>query len=532
MEETKSKILKEIDSLIKLMDDEKIDKNIQHLKSQINYQKTEFQPDSIKNIIKYFNNIYEKMLSNFKKFLDDKFKSDIINKHFEMIKHILEELRTYVDKINIVYESPNKIIFSNEETQKKFDTYYKKTIKEYRKFNMFLINKINYLFEIFKTLFSTMRTLTTSIKDNINAYEQIGNRLSNKQDDDLIIKEGILEIYNYYAKIVESFNKIELFFEKVKIEEKNLERQTPLKKLENLIDRINDEKKKFKNINEDIDNYYPTIEINIGQIKDIYNNIINILKQFQNFKIKLDLVGENEMRFDILFILDTTNSMGKYLKIIKDKLKFITEEIKKKCPLSIIYIGFIGYKDFSDLELGDEYIDIDFTLNIDEVYNQIKDIEVDGGDDIPEDVAGAFELALEKHWGAGSKLAFLITDSPCHGTSYHDLDQKNKNYIDKYPNESYDKTNEKYFKRRKMDELVREFASKEISLVCFDILKITKKMYNIFEKIYKEKNKSEIFYIEKIEKDKLDIIIINKAIDEYNKNEEIIKKIFAMEISK
>ena len=148
------------------------------------------------------------MLSNFKKFLDDKFKSDIINKHFEMIKHILEELRTYVDKINIVYESPNKIIFSNEETQKKFDTYYKKTIKEYRKFNMFLINKINYLFEIFKTLFSTMRTLTTSIKDNINAYEQIGNRLSNKQDDDLIIKEGILEIYNYYAKIVESFNSI------------------------------------------------------------------------------------------------------------------------------------------------------------------------------------------------------------------------------------------------------------------------------------------------------------------------------------
>ena len=232
------------------------------------------------------------------------------------------------------------------------------------------------------------------------------------------------------------------------------------------------------------------------------------------------------MRFDILIILDTTNSMGKYLKIIKDKLKFIIEEIKKKCPLAIIYTGFIGYKDFSDLELGDEYIDIDFTVNTDEVYNQIKDIEVDGGDDIPEDVAGAFEMALKKHWGAGSKLAFLITDSPCHGTSYHDLDQKNKNYIDKYPKETYDKTEDIYFKRRKMDELVREFASNDISLVCFDILKITKKMYNIFQEIYKKENKQKMFSIEKIEKNNLDIIIINKVIDEYNKNEEKIKKIF------
>jgi hypothetical protein len=443
-----------------------------------------------------------------------------------MIKDNLKELQSYVETINIIYESPNKSFFSNEETKKKFDTYYKKAIKEYRKINMLLINKNNYLFEIFKTLFSTMNTLTTSIKDNIDAYEQIGNKLSNKKDDDLIIKEGIFEIYNYYAKIVESFNKIELFFEKIKIEKNNLEKRTPFQKLENLVERINIEKNKFKNTYGNIEDYYPTLEINIKKIKEIYNRIINILEKFQDFKIKLNPIGENEMRFDILIILDTTNSMGKYLKIIKDKLKFIIEEIKKKCPLAIIYTGFIGYKDFSDLELGDEYIDIDFTVNTDEVYNQIKDIEVDGGDDIPEDVAGAFEMALKKHWGAGSKLAFLITDSPCHGSSYHDLDQKNKNYIDKYPKETYDKTEDTYFKRRKMDELVREFASKEISLVCFDILKITKKMYNIFQEIYKKENKQKMFSIEKIEKNNLDIIIINKVIDEYNKNEEKIKKIF------
>ena len=129
--------------------------------------------------------------------------------------------------------------------------------------------------------------------------------------------------------------------------------------------------------------------------------------------------------------------MGKYLKKIQKELKRVIETIKKNCPSTTIYLGFIGYKDFYDLELGDEYTDINLTRDYETVYEQIKDIEVDGGDDLPEDVAGAFQKALNKRWGNGTKLAFLITDAPCHGTKYHDLDQNNKLFKDNYPEGYY-----------------------------------------------------------------------------------------------
>ena len=41
--------------------------------------------------------------------------------------------------------------------------------------------------------------------------------------------------------------------------------------------------------------------------------------------------------------------------------------------------------------------------------------------DIPEDIPGAFELALNKigqTWRGKTKIAFLLTDSPCHGKEF------------------------------------------------------------------------------------------------------------------
>ena len=517
MEDIINKIAREIDELIKVINDSMnkeyiVIDNIQ-LKTQINYLKTDLQPKNVINIIKTFNNALEKEFTSFNKILREKY-TYVNDEHFSIIKQNIIALQSSDNNLNIAFQNiNNNIIIQKQKPVIPF----KKIIKEYEKINMLLISKIRYSFDIIIFLFDNLEIITSSIKNIIKEYEQIGNKLANKKEDDPIINDCLIQICNFYVKIVELFNKIDSFFEKVKIEEDNLNKRNALKKLEKLNNNINENGEIKQKIKEYI------IETN-----SIYSKIINILNQFQNYKIHLDFLGKNEMRLDILIILDTTNSMGKYLKLIQNKIKFIKEEIKKKCPLAIIYVGFIGYKDFSDLELGDEYTDIDFTSDIDELYNKIKDIEADGGDDIPEDVAGAFQLALKKNWGIGSKLAFLITDSPCHGTEYHDLDQKNKNYIDKFPEEDYksDKTDmieESIFKRKKMKELVRDFAKKDISLVCFDILELTQKMFNIFNDIYKEENKSEFYYIEK---GKLDEIIIKKAIDIYKMKEETIRNIF------
>ena len=140
---------------------------------------------------------------------------------------------------------------------------------------------------------------------------------------------------------------------------------------------------------------------------------------------------------------------------------------------------------------------------------------------MPEDVAGAFQKALNKRWGNGTKLAFLITDAPCHGTKYHDLDQNNKLFKDNYPEGYYkgEEEDSEEFRRENIEDLVRKFAEKNISLVCFTILQYTDKMFAKFQEIYDKNNKSNLFLIEK-EKNKIDEIFIQKATDLMKKKEE------------
>jgi hypothetical protein len=53
----------------------------------------------------------------------------------------------------------------------------------------------------------------------------------------------------------------------------------------------------------------------------------------------------------------------------------------------------------------------------------LASLRASGGGDGPEDIAGAFEGALEQDWASMTKWAILITDAPCHGKRYHSLKQ-------------------------------------------------------------------------------------------------------------
>ena len=497
-------------------------------KDQINYQKTDIQPPSLKNDIKVFILIYETLLksihTNQNFYLDFDF-----SKQIKEIKTNLDNYRTINEKININMNYPNIDIQLEDKTQKKFKKLYDKFIKEYEISNMEIINKFKYLFDSFTNLFSNVNNLGESIVKNIIDFENVGNTL-NLEDDDIKVRKGLEKILKTYRKSSEDFRKFDEFFKKINNEGEKWEKEQPFMKLGRKVKEINTEIEKFKNTFAQIENYLTKINININEFEKIFNDLKEKIKIFQNYKIKQIPIGiDNKMRIDILIILDTTNSMGKYLKIIKNEIKNIKKNIEENCPLAIVYIGFIGYKDFCDLELGDEYTDIDFTLNIDDLYNQIKDLEVDGGGDIPEDLAGGLELALKKNWGTGKKLAILITDAPCHGTEFHDLDQNKEIYKDNFPNGYYE-GEEVYedFQRRDIKILVEELAKNEISLICLDILKVTEKMFNIFKEKYELVNKSKFFCIEK---GKLDEIIIKKATELCEKDEEEILNILRAQYS-
>ena len=94
---------------------------------------------------------------------------------------------------------------------------------------------------------------------------------------------------------------------------------------------------------------------------------------------------------------------------------------KKNCAGIDIYLGFIGYKDFTDLDFGDEYVNLEFTNDYKAIKNQIEPLKAQGGGDIPKDRCGAFDLAVKKGWEGKSRFAILVTNFPCHGSKYHNF---------------------------------------------------------------------------------------------------------------
>ena len=291
-------------------------------------------------------------------------------------------------------------------------------------------------------------------------------------------------MFSSYTNFVECFETIKSILDQIKI---FINKNNSFKKLKAVQDRIN------KTI----------IEKKLNMPKFDFNKVLDKINLFDQLKknnyienLYIPNLCIEKMKFNILFIFDITSSMGTYIELFNKNYFKIIKEIKKNCPLALFYLGFIGYKDINDLELGDEYIDIDFTLLYEEIYKRIKDIQAEGGDDIPEDVAGAFEMALNKSWNKGTNIIFLITDSPCHGTKYHDLDQNVEAFKDSFPKENYGGNNDA-FKRRSIETIVEEFVNMNFNLICLDIHENTQKMFKMFEEKYNSKNKSELFSISK-----------------------------------
>jgi hypothetical protein len=80
-----------------------------------------------------------------------------------------------------------------------------------------------------------------------------------------------------------------------------------------------------------------------------------------------------------------------------------------------VRMGLVAYRD-----KGDEYVtkDFDLTDNLDQVYNDLKGFQANGGGDTPEHVNKALQDAIEKmNWSSEKgtlKIIYLVGDSPPH----------------------------------------------------------------------------------------------------------------------
>ena len=123
---------------------------------------------------------------------------------------------------------------------------------------------------------------------------------------------------------------------------------------------------------------------------------------------------EERTPLDIVFILDTTGSMGEEIERLKATIQLIHLNLSSLSTKPLLRFGLVLYKD----EGGEEYVTqiVPLTENLGKFQNELNSVEAYGGGDTPEDLQAALEDSMKKiKWNTdGIRLAYIITDAPPH----------------------------------------------------------------------------------------------------------------------
>lgn len=116
---------------------------------------------------------------------------------------------------------------------------------------------------------------------------------------------------------------------------------------------------------------------------------------------------------EVVFVLDTTGSMGGLLEGAKSKIWYIANEIQNAKTNVEVRIGLIAYRD-----RGDDYITKHFpiTSDIHSIYAELIEFQAGGGGDAPESVNQAlYEAVQQQNWSDAHdtlRIVFLVGDAP------------------------------------------------------------------------------------------------------------------------
>ncbi|MFT3839942.1 MAG: VWA domain-containing protein [Myxococcaceae bacterium] len=118
---------------------------------------------------------------------------------------------------------------------------------------------------------------------------------------------------------------------------------------------------------------------------------------------------------DVVFVLDTTSSMGGLIDGAKQKIWSIASRMATGTPTPEVRVGLVAYRD-----QGDAYVTkvVPLTKDLDSIYSQLMGFRAEGGGDGPEAVQDGLSDAVNKmQWSDSKKVAkmiFLVGDAPAH----------------------------------------------------------------------------------------------------------------------
>jgi Mg-chelatase subunit ChlD len=129
----------------------------------------------------------------------------------------------------------------------------------------------------------------------------------------------------------------------------------------------------------------------------------------------IDPVTNERARIDVVFVLDTTGSMGGLIQAAKEKIWSIATTLASAQSAPEIRMGLVAYRD-----RGDAYVTrvVDLSSDLDSMYATLMDFQAQGGGDGPESVNQALHDAVHKvSWSQEDgtyKVVFLVGDAPPH----------------------------------------------------------------------------------------------------------------------
>ncbi len=130
--------------------------------------------------------------------------------------------------------------------------------------------------------------------------------------------------------------------------------------------------------------------------------------------VQTERVPKEKIPLDILFILDTTGSMGEEIQRLKATIELIHLNLSSLPSKPALRFGLVLYKDAGDEEYRTQIVPL--TENLEKFQEELNLVEAYGGGDTPEDLQAALSDSLKViKWNRdGIRLAFIITDAPPH----------------------------------------------------------------------------------------------------------------------
>lgn len=141
--------------------------------------------------------------------------------------------------------------------------------------------------------------------------------------------------------------------------------------------------------------------------KSIVSDSLSTLKD-----IFLDTIPEEiepDTSCDVVFIIDTTESMKEELPIFKECYPKIKQQLKDK--IEDLRIALILYKDYGEIYVAKSY---DLTSDTTQIDGIVKNLIQYGGEDIPEAVNEAIYEMNKLNFVSNNRYAILIGDAPAH----------------------------------------------------------------------------------------------------------------------